>query len=798
MPNKIDRNASSNDRIRRVIQRLSIGAATSTIKVSAPITNGKNGLGLAISTGSGLEIVNNELAIGQISESQVTNLIADLAARMFASTTLSTVAPLFGGGLLSTDLTLFMTEAGPSTSGWLSSTDFNRIGGSTSTGGGTVVSVGLAGLPSTIFTITGSPVTSSGTLTFTMTEAGTSTSGWLSSTDWNTFNLKLASSTSTLFLPSSTSLNYLPLSTVLNTTGPITGGGALSTGLTIGITQVSSTTNGYLSSTDWTVFSQRPVLKNRLINGNFDFWQWGTSVNSGGYSADRWNTQNGSTGSAQVRQYVMSAGELGGNVAAIYGLTWAQPNPQPQIPLRGYSSGASTTVTGNFTVAFASGTLSTDVVILGLSLSAAVSVLLAPSGWTFIGSTQGNNGSGGFCTNYAVWAYGSTTNLTFTHTGSNDLGWVAASFYNISTGVIDATGTPSNSANTATLTANSVTVVNNGAIEVISAQAENGPNANWTATGFTSLQNAGASVQPAAILYSGGLSPGATGTITLTNAVGAAGQILTAVPFTLAPAAAMTPAAPVLEQRIESVTTLAGQPAALSFWAKSSTAITVSTQLVQYFGSGGSPSATRSTAFFNVTLSSTWTKYSGTITVPSIVGSTLGTADGSYLSVQFLMPSSSTFTVTFAQVQFEPGSMATDFEWRPSGMEFALCQRYYERSYDLSQSTGTAQTGPVIAPNTVNTVAANTAGTASTGTFLGFKAEKRATPTVVLYSGAGASGGTHIWRATGPVNADRGGATVASVTRTGLILGVTYDNTGATAVGTNSAISAHWTANAEL
>lgn len=48
MPTRIDRNASSNDRIRRNFQRMTQGALTSTINVTSPITNGTSGLGLAI------------------------------------------------------------------------------------------------------------------------------------------------------------------------------------------------------------------------------------------------------------------------------------------------------------------------------------------------------------------------------------------------------------------------------------------------------------------------------------------------------------------------------------------------------------------------------------------------------------------------------------------------------------------------------------------------------------------------------------------------------------------------------
>ena len=40
-------------------------------------------------------------------------------------------------------------------------------------------------------------------------------------------------------------------------------------------------------------------------------------------------------------------------------------------------------------------------------------------------------------------------------------------------------------------------------------------------------------------------------------------------------------------------------------------------------------------------------------------------------------------------MQFEAGTVATPFERRPYGMELALCQRYFEKSYDITTNPGT-------------------------------------------------------------------------------------------------------------
>jgi hypothetical protein len=83
--------------------------------------------------------------------------------------------------------------------------------------------------------------------------------------------------------------------------------------------------------------------------------------------------------------------------------------------------------------------------------------------------------------------------------------------------------------------------------------------------------------------------------------------------------------------------------------------------------------------------------------VPSISGKTLGTDNNlSICNIWFdagsdfnartdsLGQQSGTFEI--AQVQLEPGPVATPFEQRPIGTELALCQRYYEKSYEIGTS----------------------------------------------------------------------------------------------------------------
>jgi predicted heme/steroid binding protein len=192
---------------------------------------------------------------------------------------------------------------------------------------GTVTSVATTG------PITGGTITGSGTIG--ITQATTSTDGYLSSTDWNTFNNKQASITltttgssgsatlvgATLNIPNYTlsGLGGVPdtrtltingtsydlsanrtwsVGTVTSITfsGPLTGGTITGSG-TVGITQSSASADGYLSSTDWSTFNGKqnalsvtaPIT---LVSNTIAITQAGTSSN-GYLSSTDWNTFNG-------------------------------------------------------------------------------------------------------------------------------------------------------------------------------------------------------------------------------------------------------------------------------------------------------------------------------------------------------------------------------------------------------------------------------------------------------------------------------------------------------------------------
>jgi len=204
----------------------------------------------------------------------------------------------------------------------------------------------------------------------------------------------------------------------------------------------------------------------------------------------------------------------------------------------------------------------------------------------------------------------------------------------------------------------------------------------------------------------------------------------------------------VLNQRIEDVQTLAGQTATLSFWAKADSNKSIATELVQNFGSGGSPSSQVDT--FGVTthsLTTSWQKFTATVSIPSISGKTIGSDGNDYLAIIFWFEAGINFnsrtnslgqqsgTFDIAQVQLEEGTVATQFEHRPISVELSLCQRYFTKSHNSELVAGTSATGG----GAINVFVPSN-GTGYFGVYVPFPVEMRNDPTITLFDSANASG----------------------------------------------------------
>jgi len=155
-------------------------------------------------------------------------------------TNIATSAPITGGPITTTG-TIGITQSGTSTDGYLSSTDWNTFNSKEPA----LTKGDLTETTSAILTITGgtNAVIGSGT-TIAVSQADGSTSGYLSSTDWNTFNGKEPALTKGDLTEATSSVL-----TISNGTGSVIGSGT-----SIEVAQSSATVSGYLSSTDWSTF----------------------------------------------------------------------------------------------------------------------------------------------------------------------------------------------------------------------------------------------------------------------------------------------------------------------------------------------------------------------------------------------------------------------------------------------------------------------------------------------------------------------------------------------------------------
>lgn len=255
----------------------------------------------------------------------------------------------------------------------------------------------------------------------------------------------------------------------------------------------------------------------------------------------------------------------------------------------------------------------------------------------------------------------------------------------------------------------------------------------------------------------------------------------------------------IARQSVEDIRSVAGKTLTFSFWARSTIAnqkLTIG--FAQVFGSGGSPTSLLTGK--QITLSSTFQKFTVSIAVPSLSGKTVGS--NSYFELLMYSHLGSTFAATWgqpahtlastsgtidvAQCMLNEGDFAAPFTWFGANIEeeLAACQRYFEKSYniDVAPGSATAQGAWILQK-----------GGNSQGQYKSerFHVTKRVVPTMIWYS---TNGG-------GVQNRVRN-----SNTATDLVVNTTSDN-GTSGPGTpitavdvpaGNVIYAQYTADAEL
>lgn len=175
-----------------------------------------------------------------------------------------------------------------------------------------------------------------------------------------------------------------------------------------------------------------------------------------------------------------------------------------------------------------------------------------------------------------------------------------------------------------------------------------------------------------------------------------------------------------------------------------------------------------------------WTLFAGTswqTASPGVWTSDWGLADISQVNAAATL--GNIFALTGVQV--EVGTVATPFEHRPFGMELALCQRYYEKSFPYAtapaQNVGSKLGAPAATGQVLNQ---------AFSTPVRFAVTKRRAPTMTLYSPNAASAD---WSTEGGVTPL---ASTANIGDSG------FAATGSSAVTAGTQYSIHWLANAEI
>jgi len=207
-------------------------------------------------------------------------------------------------------------------------------------------------------------------------------------------------------------------------------------------------------------------------------------------------------------------------------------------------------------------------------------------------------------------------------------------------------------------------------------------------------------------------------------------------------------------QFIEDVTKLAGKTVTLSFWAKADSNKNIAIDFGQLFGSGGSPSAAVvGISAQKVALTTTWQKKSITVTLPNIVGKTLGTdgvsSSSTYIIFWFdagsaynsrtdsLGQQSGTFDIT--QVKIEDGSVPTD-GWHPYDGEFGgeiqACERYYRQFIYIGGSQSFANSHVFTVPELLNMRVTPTLTNAASGAGSGAFVSTLGSATAITYISA--------------------------------------------------------------
>lgn len=198
------------------------------------------------------------------------------------------------------------------------------------------------------------------------------------------------------------------------------------------------------------------------------------------------------------------------------------------------------------------------------------------------------------------------------------------------------------------------------------------------------------------------------------------------------------------QQPIENVALLAGELVTITFYAKADASKSMSVELAQVFGTGGSPSTDVTGLTTKVNLTTAWQKFSFPQQIPPISGKTLGSNNNDYTLLSFWFDAGSTYstrTLTLGQqsgtfeiahvsiVKRDATKEIDPFSPRHISQEEILARRYYEVNANYWIGDG------------IN------GGTY--GAYSSWKVQKRTTPSITIVSQSNIANGGMAARAIG-------------------------------------------------
>jgi len=151
-----------------------------------------------------------------------------------------------------------------------------------------------------------------------------------------------------------------------------------------------------------------------------------------------------------------------------------------------------------------------------------------------------------------------------------------------------------------------------------------------------------------------------------------------------------------LLHRIEGVETLAGQVATLTMYCNASVANsdTIGWFAVQFFGTGGSPNGnvvTAGTLNIGTIYNAGTRKRTGTVSIPSVAGKVFGSNKNDCLELSIMLAPRTATSYQIDRVSLVEGDATAEadpFAPRPTAVELALCQRYFQTYEGVINANG--------------------------------------------------------------------------------------------------------------